>query len=70
MASAKIIMITMPMKILDAADGLRLNALMTAYPKMAITTDGPITAMNMTVIMTNVSANTRKFPSYARIPTA
>ena len=56
-ASTKTSMIAMPMKILDAADGLRLKALMTAYPRTAMTTDGPMTAMNMTVIMINVSAN-------------
>src|ERR1041385_236920 len=50
-------MIPMPRKIFEDADGLRLKALMTAYPSTAITTDGPMTAMNMTVKIKNVSAN-------------
>ncbi len=50
------------MKILDDADGLRLNALMTAYPKTAMTTDGPITMINKDVKINQVSANI-DFPS-------
>ena len=56
-ASTKTSMIAMPMNIFDAADGFLLKALMTAYPRTEITTEGPITAMNMTVKMINVSAS-------------
>ena len=56
-ASTKTNMIAMPKKIFDAADGLRLSALITAEPRTDMTTDGPITAMNMTMRMMNVSAS-------------
>ena len=55
--STKISMITMPIKIFDAADGLRLRALMTAYPKTAITIDGPRTEINMIETINRVSAH-------------
>ena len=50
-------MTTMPIKIFDAADGLRLSALMTAYPKTAITMDGPKTAISMIETISIVSAH-------------
>ena len=57
MASTIISMITMPINILEADDGLRARALITACPSTAITTDGPMTAINMIPMMINVSAN-------------
>ena len=57
MASTKMSMTTMPMNIFDAAEGLRASALMTARPKTAITTDGPMTATNIIPTIIKVSAN-------------
>lgn len=56
-ASTKISMTTIPINILDAADGFLANALMTEWPNTAITTDGPITATNIMPKIINVSAN-------------
>jgi len=50
-------MITIPIKILDAAEGLRLKALITAYPKTEITIDGPKTAINIIDTINKVSAH-------------
>jgi hypothetical protein len=57
MASTKISITTIPIKIFDAAEGLRLKALMTEYPKTAMTIDGPKTAINMIETISKVSAN-------------
>jgi len=57
MDSTNTSIIPIPRNILDDADGFRLNALITAKPKTAITTEGPMTAMNMTIKIRNVSPN-------------
>ncbi len=56
-ASTNTSIMAIPIKILEAAEGFRLKALITAYPKIAMTIDGPITAINITVKIRNVSAN-------------
>ncbi len=56
-ASTKISMITIPIKILDAAEGLRLNALITAYPRTEMTIDGPKTAISIIDTINKVSAH-------------
>ena len=56
-ASTKIKITIMAIKILEAAEGLRLNALTTAYPKTAMTIDGPKTEIIMIEIIRNVSAH-------------
>lgn len=56
-ASTKMSMTIMPIKIFEAAEGLRLNALMTEYPKTAMTIDGPKTEINMIEMIRNVSAH-------------
>jgi hypothetical protein len=47
----------MPIKIFDAADGLRLKARMTAYPSTAMTIDGPKTEIIMMEMIKSVSAH-------------
>ena len=57
-------MTSMPIKILEAADGLRLKALITAYPKTAMTIDGPKTAINMIETIKSVSAHCILEPAF------
>lgn len=67
-ASTNTSMIAMPIKILDAADGLRLSAIITAYPRTEITTEGPSTAMNITIKIMNVSASITSLSGYRPDP--
>jgi hypothetical protein len=64
MASTKTSIIAMPINIFEAAEGFRLKALITEYPRTAITIDGPSTAINMTVRIIKVSANIFPFDPF------
>ena len=67
-ASTKISKITMPIKILEAADGFLASALITAWPKKAMTKDGPMTAINIIPRMINVSASIYFYSPLALLP--
>ncbi len=45
---------TVPMNILEAADGFRPRALIVAKPKIAITAEGPVTTVNIIVNIISV----------------
>ena len=66
MASENTSAIIIACKIFEAAEGLRPNARILAYPIAAITADGPIMVTNITRTMIKLSILTPLLPTHAR----